>query len=657
MILGVSLKQLLTIFVVSPLLFVLTVYAVTSIVIQSWAVAIAGVLLIQLFQVVCQVIVSKLIRVFGVFILLINCFIGYGLALWIALLFLPGFETVTLGESIMIAWLYALIVTIIQWAFVASSDDFLLEQFIRTSKKSSPKAYDSPGFIFVQLDGVSSHLLDWQLKTGNMPNIGRLVQSGEYAFETYRTQIPSTTPASQAGLLFGTNDQIPAFRWYERQTGKLIVANQQSGAQLIEKRLSTGNGLLADGGVSLGNLFSGDAAESIMVMSKLQGNTGSKATMGQYSRYLSSPHGFMRLFILSLGEVVKEIFQARHQRIKNITPRVDRHASYMVLRAATNVFLRELQTTIVLDKMSRGVNSLYVDYLDYDEIAHHAGIARPESLDALSGLDKVAGILTKAATYAMREYHVVFVSDHGQSQGQTFLQLNNGTSLESVLANTVGTNAVQSDTDESETYTAVRNLASQQKQFRKIAPQATRSSTTLQSKVVVTGSGNLGNVWLTEFTSRPTKEQLEQTYPQLIPKLLATPGIGLILVHSKKQGPIAIGKEGTIQLETATVTGKNPLASYPSALASELLRLRAMKNTPDITIISSYDPSTGEVHAFEELVGNHGGIGGWQTDALLLHPKSLRIKKRFYTDGKLINSTTIHNIFIDWMKDAGQRKA
>ena len=24
--------------------------------------------------------------------------------------------------------------------------------------------------------------------------------------------------------------------------------------------------------------------------------------------------------------------------------------------------------------------------------------------------------------------------------------------------------------------------------------------------------------------------------------------------------------------------------------------------------------------AFEELVGSHGGLGGWQTDALLVHP-------------------------------------
>ena len=37
-------------------------------------------------------------------------------------------------------------------------------------------------------------------------------------------------------------------------------------------------------------------------------------------------------------------------------------------------------------------------------------------------------------------------------------------------------------------------------------------------------------------------------------------------------------------------------------------------------LISSVDPVTEEVAAFEELVGSHGGLGGWQTEAMLVHP-------------------------------------
>ena len=37
--------------------------------------------------------------------------------------------------------------------------------------------------------------------------------------------------------------------------------------------------------------------------------------------------------------------------------------------------------------MLKGVRSIYVDFVDYDEIAHHAGILRPESLEALEAVD------------------------------------------------------------------------------------------------------------------------------------------------------------------------------------------------------------------------------------------------------------------------------
>ena len=37
-------------------------------------------------------------------------------------------------------------------------------------------------------------------------------------------------------------------------------------------------------------------------------------------------------------------------------------------------------------------------------------------------------------------------------------------------------------------------------------------------------------------------------------------------------------------------------------------------------MISTVDPVTGEVPAFEELVGNHGGLGGSQREPFLLYP-------------------------------------
>jgi hypothetical protein len=45
-----------------------------------------------------------------------------------------------------------------------------------------------------------------------------------------------------------------------------------------------------------------------------------------------------------------------------------------------------------------------------------------------------------------------------------------------------------------------------------------------------------------------------------------------------------------------------------------------MVHAPDLLFISQYDPDMGEVAAFEEQIGSHGGLGGVQTQPFILHP-------------------------------------
>ena len=51
-----------------------------------------------------------------------------------------------------------------------------------------------------------------------------------------------------------------------------------------------------------------------------------------------------------------------------------------------------------------------------------------------------------------------------------------------------------------------------------------------------------------------------------------------------------------------------------------LKREDAMIHAPDLLLLSQYDPNLGEVAAFEELIGSHGGLGGPQTEPFILHP-------------------------------------
>ena len=117
-----------------------------------------------------------------------------------------------------------------------------------------------------------------------------------------------------------------------------------------------------------------------------------------FARFLLRPDGLCRSLSRTVAEVVRERFQAVKQKRLEVHPRVHRSWTFAGLRAFSNGLLRDLNTAVVSEEMMRGARSIYVDYVDYDEIAHHAGATRIESLAALTGLDQVLAVLERIAT-------------------------------------------------------------------------------------------------------------------------------------------------------------------------------------------------------------------------------------------------------------------
>ncbi len=189
--------------------------------------------------------------------------------------------------------------------------------------------------------------------------------------------------------------------------------------------------------MSISNLFSGDAPNRLLVMSALSSVRQGLGKSKSYSSFFTHPSAFSRALVLTVGEMIKEVHQARTQVRRGIEPRIPRKGSYIALRGLTNVLLRDLNTSLVIQSMMEGAKSIYVDYVDYDEIAHHAGVQRPEALRALEGLDRVLASLERVVRYAPRPYQFVCVSDHGQSQGATFKQ-RYGVSLEDLVRELMG---------------------------------------------------------------------------------------------------------------------------------------------------------------------------------------------------------------------------
>ena len=485
-----------------------------------------------------------------------------------------------------------------------------------------PRPGNEPGMLIVQLDGVAEPVLRWAIRAGNLPVLGHWLRSGSHDLRGWHTGLPSTTPASQAGILHGASRQIPGFRWFEKESGRLMVSNRPRDAAVIEPRLSDGRGLLRDGGVSIGNAFSGDAATSLLTVSRAA--LPGRSARG-WAAFMASPYGFTRALVLGVGEVFTELHQARLQRRRNLVPRVSRSGAFLALRPAS-MLLRDVNVSLVAEQMARGAPVIYCDLVDYDEVAHHAGPARPESMRQLESLDRMLGVLQRLTPEAARRYHLVVLSDHGQSQGATFRQ-RWGETLDEVVERFAAPDVADAPVAPAE------SEATQEPAFPvpPIAP------------LLVVSSGNLAMLYLTREKGRPDRARIDRAYPRLISGLAMHPGIGLVVVQDVS-GPVAYGTAGRNRLRDGKVDGIDPLIPYGPHARADLLRHQETAHVGDLVLISTVDPVTDEVAAFEELVGSHGGLGGWQTDALLVYPSDWPI-----TDTDLDGPDAVHRQLVEWL--------
>src|SRR5436305_1743643 len=113
------------------------------------------------------------------------------------------------------------------------------------------------------------------------PVLAQWIEKGTHGMLEWETDLSSQTGASQAGILLGSNDDIPAFRWIEKETGRLMTCSAPADCAELERRLIAGQGLLREGGASRGNLLSGEAEEVIITVSRIEaekrGNAGYRA--------------------------------------------------------------------------------------------------------------------------------------------------------------------------------------------------------------------------------------------------------------------------------------------------------------------------------------------------------------------------------------------
>ncbi|WP_445151534.1 phage holin family protein [Baekduia sp. Peel2402] len=631
------------------------------------AVLVSGAINALLWPLLIRIALPLTVATIGLGALVLNALVLLGTAAIV-----PGVDLAGVFDGVLAVVLVTAI-TSLGTGLVSINDEARFRGHLaRRPKPKNPITTDIPGLLMLEIDGLAHEVLQRALRDGNVPALAAWIHDGSHQLVRWETDWSSQTGACQAGILHGNNHDMPAFRWWEKDTGRAIVTNHPRDAAEIEARISDGKGLLHDDGASRANILSGDAPHSLLTMSTVLDVRRDR--LGRdYFTYFSDPYNMVRTLCLAVADMLVERREAGRQRRRDVRPRIARNWSYASVRAFATAVQLDLQVETVIGDLEAGRPTIYTTFLAYDEVAHHSGLERRDTLAVLSRVDQRIARIAAAAARAPRPYEVVVLSDHGQSQGATFLQ-RHGMTLEDVVREACGADAVAAATD-AEDETRGRLGAGLAEVAASVGPDGARGKALARAEravvaedplpaapatdadavapqpppeVVVMASGNLGLISFPRRPGRVTREAIDDAYPQLLDRLRSHPGIGFVLVRDESGEDVVLGADGEHRISEGRVIGADPLAPFGPRAPLHVARTAHFPHCPDLVVNGAYDPQLGEVGAFEELVGSHGGLGGAQSFPFLMAPASLPLP-----EGDIVGAEAVHRLLRSWLAQLG----
>jgi uncharacterized membrane protein YvlD (DUF360 family) len=601
----------------------------------------------------------------GLFSLLINAAM-----LGLASVFVQGFHVNSVFDAVLGAILLTALVSLADR--LAAGPNYgppwrVIRRLKRRNRVELPPGAP-PGLVFLEIDGLAAPILQQAIDDGYVPTLARWLRDGSHRLVPWEAGLPAQTSACQAGILHGNNWDIPAFRWYEKERRQMMASGHPPDARTFNVRISNGHGLLHGNGVSIDNNVDGDAATSVITMSRVQDQAGHLTVASKdFYAFFADPNAFVTTVGHTLWEAAVEVWEAWRQRRQNVQPRVHRGGIYPLVRAITTGALVDLSVYTLMDSMFKGTDVAYVTFVAYDEVAHHAGPRTADALRVLRGLDRQFALLEQVANHTPRPYQFVVLSDHGQSHGATFCQ-RQGQSLAEVVqalckedarvapvaADDEGighTSALLTEVARSNTLiggvgrrTLNGHVGAGFVDLRSRDERQATDTAGADANVVLCYSGNLDLIYFPDVPRRLSLEEIDARFPAVIDGLRGNQWLGFLMVRSEKHGPVVLGRAGLHYLQTGRVEGDDPLAVFGPTAAVHLRRLDSFPHTGDIVVNSFYDPATGEVAAFEELVGSHGGLGGLQNQPFLLFPADYPL-----SPAPIVGAENVYPVLAGWL--------
>jgi glycosyltransferase involved in cell wall biosynthesis len=483
-----------------------------------------------------------------------------------------------------------------------------------------PEKVAEPGLLLVQIDGLSRSQLERALRRGRLPWLRRLIRRKHYRLHTFYSGIPSSTPAVQGELFYGTKGAVPAFAFADRKTGRIIRMYEREAAAEVQSRLATrGQPLLGDGS-AYADIYSGGAAESHYCAS----TTG----WGELTRTMN-PLSWAFMFLLHFWTTVRIVVLLA---LESILAVVDcfrglfrgrdlwKELQFVPVRVSVCVLLRELVTSGAAMDAARGLPVVHVNFLGYDEQAHRRGPASAFAHWSLRGIDDAMRRIWKVARRSdHRNYQIWVYSDHGQERVLPYHDIAGRTIQESVaevLGEVAGSAGGATDSRRTGIqYHRSRWLGGGRwlgMLLGKFSPSRARQEE-IEDRGLVAAIGPIGHVY-------PPRQLTADQRDRVARRLVAEAKIPLVLaaVREDQSEADAWTEKGRFRLprDAPEVLG----ADHPflDEVARDLVATCHHPDAGDL-VISGWNPR-GRPTSFPREHGAHGGPGREETRGFALLP-------------------------------------
>ncbi|MCX7957682.1 MAG: alkaline phosphatase family protein [Deltaproteobacteria bacterium] len=498
-------------------------------------------------------------------------------------------------------------------------------------------------FIILHIDGLSYFALRRAFSFRFVPFLSKLLNSGTHKIARFDCGLPATTPAFMAGIMYGDNSDIPGFRWYDKEKKEFIIMKSLSDTAKIEQELSKNKGILT-GGTSYCTLFTGGAKESVFAVSKLY----------ELNRYIKvnlltamllvffNITVVLRMFLSMTLELFIELKDYIRQVLRKEIKRSE--APFIPIRLITNVLLREISTILAEVDIYRGVDSIYIDYVGYDEIAHHRGPFAISSLITLYSIDRDIKKLFKAMKKSGNKYDVYILSDHGQvptipfdkATGQSFEDYMMKEILETKIVHSKEyirylreqrllsfanyLQSIRQSMPRGFGYISDVLIERIKKRVKESIPEVDVSDL---NQIFLLPTSDIVHLYFNKYGKRLFDDEIDRYYPKIRKIILGHGNIAAISYLSDKgviietTGGKALITDGVLRVIKGSVSSFFSLLY--KGIESDIERLVKMRNSGDIVIFAGR--FRGRVLNFQQELGGHGGPYPEEQSAFIIFPK------------------------------------